>query len=109
MKPRKYISLFEEEFEIWYRTKRTIPDMEAYLYRFQIYVEDNAFGYDFTISERNIERYKLNEDEIIDICFNLTCGVLDTPMEEYCSVQIGKNDIVEYLMSIDASDRVEEF
>lgn len=109
MKPRKYISLLEKKFEIWYRTKRTVSDMEAYLYRFQIYAKNNAFGYDFTISKRNIERYKLNEDEIIDICFNLTCRGLDTPMEEHCYVQIGKNDIVEYLMSINASDRVEEF
>ena len=105
MNPKRYTSIFNKECEIWFRTKRDIPDMESYLYRFQVYIEDNVFGYDFSITNESIKIYELVEEDIIDICFDMACKILDTPREEYCSVDISKRDIWDYLKNRDGENK----
>ncbi|NVM03455.1 MAG: hypothetical protein HWN67_14095 [Candidatus Helarchaeota archaeon] len=107
MKTQKYISQFGKEYEISFKVRRDIPDMESYLYRFQVFVEDNVFGCDFTITEQKIKRYSLSENEIINICFDLIREILDNQVEEYCSINIGKNGIIEYLIRQNDSGRIE--
>ena len=97
MSTKKFKSLYEKEYEIKFRERKNIPDMESRFYRFQIIKGNNAFGYDFTITDKKVKRYNLNENEIIIICFCLIGELLNSQIEEYCSVQVGKDDIVEYL------------
>ena len=107
MKTRKYISQFGKEYEISFKVRKCIPDMESYLYRFQVFMSDNVFGCDFTMTNQKIERYNLSENEIVDLCFDMIREVLDNQIEEYCSINIGKNDVIEYLVRQNDLGRIE--
>ena len=107
MKTLKYISQFGKECEVSFKVRKNIPDMKSYLYRFQVLISNNVFGFDFTISCLKIEKYKLSENEIIDLCFEMIREILDNQIEEYCSINIGKNDIIEYLIRQDSLGRIE--
>lgn len=97
MQEKKYISQFGKEYDISFKVKKDIPDTKSYLYRFQVYIGDNAFGCDFIISSLKINKYKLIEIKIINICFNLIYKILNRQIEEYCSIRIGEKNIIEYL------------
>ncbi len=59
---------------------------------------DVIFSCDFTITDQKIKRYELKEDEIINMCFDIIYGIVDDDIQEYCSIGIGKNNIIEYLI-----------
>ena len=99
MDSKKYISKSDKEYEIVFKAKKNIPDIESYLYRFQIYIDDLAFSCDFTISDYKMKKFSLKESDAINICFDLIYKVLDEDIEEYCSIRIGEKNIVEYMMT----------
>jgi len=107
MKARKYISQFGKEYEISFKVRNYISDMGSYLYRFQVFMSDNVFGCDFSVTNQKIERYNLSENEIVDLCFDMIREVLDNQIEEYCSINIGKNDVIEYLVRQNDLGRIE--
>lgn len=107
MKARKYISQFGKEYEISFKVRKYIPDVESCLCRFQVFMSDDVFGCDFTITNQKIERYNLSENEIVDLCFDMIREILDKQIEEYCSINIGKNNVIEYLIRQNDLGRIE--
>jgi hypothetical protein len=103
----KYISLLGKECEITLKVKKDIPDMESYLYRFEVFMGDIIFGCDFTITDQKIKRYDLKENEIINICFDIIYGIVDDYIQEYCSMMIGKDNIIEYLVKQNDFGRID--
>jgi hypothetical protein len=87
--------------------KRDIPDMESYLYRFEVFMGDIIFGCDFTITDQKIKKYDLNENEIINICIDIIYEIVDDDIQEYCSFIIGKNKIIEYLIKQNDFGRID--
>jgi len=104
---KKYTSQFGKECEILFREKKDIPDMKSSFYRFEIFMRDSIFGCDFTISEQQIKKYNLDKDEIINICFDMVHEIVDEQIEKYCSVRIRKNDIIEYFIKQNDTNRIE--
>ena len=70
-------------------------------------MSDDVFGCDFTITNQKIERYNLSENEIVDLCFDMIREILDKQIEEYCSINIGKNNVIEYLIRQNDLGRIE--
>ena len=108
MKPQKYISLNNKKYEITFRDKKTISDKGSFFYRFQIIRKDIVFGYDFTITNKKIIRYRLIEDDIIELCFRLVKEFLNKQIEGYCSIKISNNDIIQFLKETGNTDRIDE-
>ncbi len=106
MEERKYISKLGKEYELSFKIIKDISDKESHLYRFQIYIGDNAFGCDFTISDYKVKKYELTETEIINICFDLIQKILDKHVEEYSSIRVGEENIIDFLAAYNKFERI---